>query len=159
MSTTWSNPWDFPRPSITDPGVEEADQMLADNIRACMNNAGLNFLPASGTPDEQYSSPQAFLENILSYAVYLKHGYADRQYASATWDPIKQGFKAGYAALDFLKKLPVNKGDESTLSIYDAWVAKTGQLYGGHPTSAAPVVPQPTNTGYDGPPSIFGGKQ
>jgi hypothetical protein len=150
----WKNPWDFPVPALA-PGVEEADQMLAENIHAAMVNAGSNFLAAK--PDEQYSSPQAFTENILSYAVYLKHGYTQRQYASPDWDPIKAGFKAAYAGLDFLKSLAVNAGDPNTVSIYDAWVAGTGQAFGGH-------LPEPTGDGFNtstgpsaGPGGILGG--
>lgn len=146
---SWKNYWDFPIPVLS-PDVEEADQMLAQNIHAAMVNAGSNFIPASGTPDEQYSSPQAFTEAILTYAVYLKHGFTERRFASADWDPIKQGFKAVNAGLDFLKQIPERQGDPNARSVYDAW------------TGVPATKPTPNvSTGPDAAPfsPIFGGKQ
>ena len=147
---SWKNYWDFPVPALG-PGVEEADQMLAQNIHNAMVNAGSNFIPLSGKPDEQYSTPQAFTESILGYAVYLKHGFTGRQYASADWDPIHQGFLAVNAAFDFMKQIPERQGDDNARSVYDVWTEVT----------APPAPVNNTDSGPNAAPfsPIFGGKQ
>lgn len=134
---TWKKPWEYPVPDSTMPGVEEADFMLAYGIRSILMNAGLNFLAKN--PDPNFADPQSFLESIITYAVSLTQNNFTRKYASPNWNPVNAGFKAAYSCMNFMKQLPVNAGDEHSVSIYDAWVAGTGQLYGGHPPIVTPV--------------------
>jgi hypothetical protein len=135
---TWKTPADFPMPDLTQPGVEYADFMLAWDIRSSLANADLNFL--GNPPEGQFASPQAYLEATITEAVGLTQNNYTKKYASPAWNPVAAGFKAAFGAFDFLRQLPVNAGDPNTLSVYDAWAAKTGSLYGGH-------LPIPDTTG------------
>lgn len=144
--STWKNAGEFPMPDLSQPSVEMADYMIAYDIRNNLYNADLNFLGSGGNPPTgQFADPQAYLEATITEAVGLTQNNYTKKYASSAWNPVKAGFAAAFGAFDFLKQLPVNAGDPATLSVYDAWVAKTGQLYGGHLT----VPPAPESGGTD----------
>lgn len=149
---TWKHPWDYPLPDFA---TNPAEYMLAYDVRSNLQNASLNFLRVD--PDPQFANPQAYLMNMVREAVGLTQNNFAVKYAPPGWDAVKAGFDAAYSCFDFLKQLPVNAGDEKTVSIYDAWVAKTGQLYGGHPV--APLANSGVSAGPEtvAPGTIFGG--
>jgi hypothetical protein len=111
----------------------------------------------------QFANPQAYLENMITFAVSLTQNNFAVKYAPPGWNAVSAGFQTAFAAFRFLSQLPVNANDPSTVSVYDAWVAKTGALYGGH-APAPPVNPGVTGDGVNtatGPtsatPAVLGG--
>ncbi len=117
--TDWKHYWDYPLP---DPSkVPMAEYMMAYDIRSQLANADLNFL---GT-DPQYASPQAYIANMVRFAISLTQNNFAVKYAPPGWDAVAAGVAAAYSAIDYLKQLPVRQGDPDTPSVYDAWVSKS----------------------------------
>lgn len=117
--SNWKNYWDYPLPDPTK--VPMAEYMLAYDVRSALANADLNFLGG----DPQYASPQTYLTNMVRFAISLTQNNFAVKYAPVGWDAVTAGINAAYSAFDWLKQLPVNIGDPATLSVYDAWVAKS----------------------------------
>lgn len=157
---TWLKPEDFPLP---DPAAGMADYMLAYDVKSNLRGAAFNFLAV--TPDPQFANPQAYLEGLLNEAFNLTQNNFAVKYASPNWSPAKAAFAIYAKAIAFLKQIPVNAGDTNSASVYDAWVAGKGALYGGHDPIS--VVPGTTGDGINaetGPDavqqgSIFGGNK
>ncbi len=155
--TDWKKPWDFPLP---DPAVNMAEYMLAFEVRSNLQNSA-NFL--SGLMGPQFASPQAYLENMITFAVSLTQNNFAVKYAPPGWNAVSAGFRTAYAAFDFLKQLPVNANDPDSASIFNAWVAKTGALYGGHwiavsgPAPKGDGVNTATGPNAGGVPAVLGG--
>jgi len=133
----WANYWDYKLP---DPKTSVmADYMLAYAVRSDLSNADVNFL--SGTMGPQYDNPSAYISNMIRYAISLTQNNFAIPYAPTSWDPVMGAMQAVFSCFDMLKQLPVNRGDEATASVYDAWISGKGKLYGGHdPISATPGV-------------------
>ena len=137
-----------------------ADFILAYRVIGDVENAtsATKFLGAN--PDPQYATPQAYITaTILDAQNITKFSSA---FAPQGWDAISAGVAAAMQCFTYLSELPVNAGDPATVSIMDAWVAKTGQLYGGHPATVpntgdgtnAATGPSSVETG-----TIFGGSK
>lgn len=133
--TDWKKASDYPLPDFA---ANPAEYMLAYDVRSNLLNASFNFLREDASA--QFANPQAYLMGMVRQAVGLTENNFAKKYAPADWDAVGAGFKAAYSAFDWLTQLSVNAGDQDSLSIYDAWVAKKGNLYGGHD-------PKPVNTG------------
>lgn len=157
--TDWKRPWEF---EVPDSSISMADYMLAYDVRANLTNAGLNFL--TKTPDAEFVDPDTYLEALITSAFGIVTNPYTQKYAPPGWSPVKAAFAVWNRALNFMKTIPVNAGDPNTLSVFDAWIAKTGYLYGGH--LAIPAV-LPTGDGINkasGPDAvqsgtIFGGNK
>lgn len=135
--SNWLTPQQIPRPeSPSYPTV--ADFMLAYAVWADVVNAGSHFLAA--TPDPQYASPQAYLQNMIDFAQTLTQNKFATPYAPSTWNPMAAAMTAVFNGFAQLSQMAVNYGDPNTVSVYQAWVQHTGYLFGGH-------VPIPANTG------------
>lgn len=138
----------------------QADYMLALGVWTALQNADLNFLAKN--PDAQYVSPGAYLNALIVYAQSLLLNKFPVPYAPSNWDPFGAAVSAGITAINYLMALPVNASDPQTVSVYTAWVNGTGQLFGGHPATPAPVTQSSGNNPGTGPASvpagtIFGG--
>jgi hypothetical protein len=160
-NVVWVAPWTFPLPSQSD----MATYMLAYDVRSNIIGASTNFLAAK--PDPNFANPQAYLEAILTRAFEIANAPYYARYIPAGWNPASTAFALWNQAIAFLKTVAVNASDPDSVSVYDAWVAGTGQLFGGHQpvpvvgitsdgvnsaTSAGPVAP-------GAPVSIFGVQQ
>ena len=131
---TWSKYWEY-KPAST---ATRADQMLGAAV--LMNLSGANDYFLKQTMGEGYATPRDYMTLMVNYAYELTQNRYAVPYAPPGWDFVKAGMDAAFSCFEMLKKLPVNAGDEHTLSMYDAWTHGTGALYGGHD-------PIPANTG------------
>lgn len=150
-----STPWGFPLPNYAD---SPADFMLAYDVHVDIATFAEKFLAKD--PDPQYANPEAYLESLADVAFGIKNNPYTAKYAPAGWSPIKASFSIYKQAVAYLRTVPVNPGDPNTNNVYDAWVAKTGYLYGGHPL--IPTAPSVDVTGdgvntITGPGSVPGG--
>ncbi len=138
MSTDWRKPYDYPLP---DPNVNMANYMLAYAVRTDLLNANPNFLPQPGMEmGPQYANPQAYLENMIGYAVSLTQNNFSVKYAPPNWNAVGAGFVAAYSCFDWLKHLPVRQGDDNAPSVYAAWLDPSLRVPGA-------VAPTPPDTG------------
>jgi hypothetical protein len=131
---TWITIAQIPTPAINEYATT-ADFMLAYAVYDDLRSASLNFL--SGQMGPQYVNPAAYKANLIAYAESLKQNKFAVPYAPSTWDADAAAKKAYCKCFMFLQELPVNIGDPDTVSIFIAWVAGTGSLYGGHPASTS----------------------
>ena len=118
-----------------------SDYMLSYDVRSDIGAFDRKFL--AQTPDPQYADPQAYLESLTDIAYGIKNTPFTAKYAPAGWSPFKAALTVWNQAIEYMKGVAVNPGDPNTNNVFDAWVAKTGYLYGGHPL--IPVAP--SNTG------------
>lgn len=155
MSTQWAKYYEYP---IPDPQANMAEFMLAYDIRSILANANLNFLRKD--PDPEFANPSAFLASIVKLAIGLTQNNFAVKYAPPSWDAVEAGIRYAQSCFEWLRKLPVSYADQNSVSIFDAWVAGTGQLYGGHApiTEVRPSAGAP-DPNYTGPISIFGQPQ
>jgi hypothetical protein len=152
-----SKAWEFPLPN---PNDSIADFMLAYDVRADITAFSDTFLAKS--PDPAYVDPETYMESLVDTAYGIKDTPYTAKYAPAGWSPIKSALAVFNKAVDFMKTVKVNEGDPNSNNVYDAWVAKTGYLYGGHPL--IPTAPATTGDGVNagtgpsaGPGGILGG--
>lgn len=124
---TWITTADIPEVLIAN-FPNTAEFMLAYDVRAFLMNAVYNL----NSGDAQYASPDAYRKNMIRFAIEMTQNKFAIKYAPPEWDPVEAAFDVVDKCFDFLKQLPMSAVDPATVSIYDAWVAGTLKLYGGH---------------------------
>jgi len=144
----WITVADIKKPVPPPPGAQTlanntAVYMLAYAVYVACLDANLNFL--SATPDPQYASPMAYLNSLTVAAKLMLQNENLIPFAPPGWDPVAAARSAALWCSSILKQLPVSAGDPNTVSVLDAWIFGTGQLYGGHePVPAAATHFNPT---------------
>lgn len=90
-------------------------------------------------PDPQYLDPMAYANNLVVYAQSLTHSSYASHIMPVGWDPVKAALGFANTVFQTLEQIPVNANDPDTVSVFAAWLAKTGLSYGGHGPTSGPA--------------------
>lgn len=133
----WLTLAQIPAPQPPPASATLADFMLAYAVYEDIKGASDYFL-GNGKMGPQYANPQAYLANMIQYAISLTQNKFEQPYAPAGWSPMMAAMNAVTFCFAMLAQLPVNASDPNTVSILTAWENGTGMLYGGHAPVATP---------------------
>src|SRR5579859_2877998 len=106
-------------------------QAISQDIRGYVK-----FLAA--TPDPQYKDPTSYATGLIAYAQSLTQSSYAKYIVPDGWNPVQAAISYTNIVFQTLQQIPVNASDPATVSVFDAWIAGTGQLLGGHGPIPAP---------------------
>jgi len=112
--------------------MADADYDMAQAIAQDLRGP-TRFLAA--VPDPMYADPMAYATALIAYAESLTHTSYAAYIVPKDWNPVTAALNYANQAFTIMQQIPVNANDPATVSVFDAWIAKTGTQYGGHSTT------------------------